>query len=112
MVERTIPIIEADHKVMIILACPGEPGERYKHSVSTNADRVVEFANRFKFDTIVDLRDQVATPDAVNNFLHVQSLACMEHRAKNSAGKFLLFVYYTGRGSLIAGNIQVSLTNP
>lgn len=77
MVEKSI--FEADHKAIVIIASPGIPGPRYLTSVFSDAGRVVEFADRYGFDTVVDLRDHEATPDAVNKFFSQQSLACIEH---------------------------------
>ncbi len=71
-------IFEADRKVMVVIASPGEP---YLDSVFDDAKRSVKFAERYGFE-VHEFIDGDAKLNALNKFFAVQEIACIEHAEK------------------------------
>ena len=96
-------IFEADHKVMVVIASPGEP---YLKSVLDDAKRSVKFAERYGFK-VHQFIDGDAKQSALNLFFNSQEKACIEHASKKNKGKFFFVVYYSGHGSSANQNTEV-----
>ena len=83
----------------------------YFNTVLEDVVAVKKFAIDHKFDEIIELYGKKATKDAVNKVFSAQDQACIEYREMGHAGKYLVFFYYIGHGSIKNGTTRACLSD-
>jgi len=98
--------------VIVIVGSPGQVGKRgYLSSALEDVEAVRKFAFDHKFDEIIELYGEQATKNAVNKIFSAQNLRCLEYRDMGHAGKYLVFIYYSGHGSIKNGTTRARLSD-